>query len=51
MAHLMRALEDGAPAVDVDGRDNLRTMALVEACYRSLDEHRAVRIDELLPRA
>ncbi len=42
MASLMRAIEDGGPAEDVDGRDNLGTMALVEACYRSLDEHRAV---------
>lgn len=47
MAHLMRAIEDGGPTVDVDGRDNLKTMALVEACYRSLDEHRAVRLDEI----
>ena len=55
MAALMRAIErDEAepsarrdPVPDVDGRDNLATMALVEACYRSLDEHRAVRIDEI----
>ena len=32
---------------EVDGRDNLATMALVEACYRSVDEHRAVRVDEM----
>ena len=31
----------------VGGRDNLKTMALVEACYKSLDEHRPVRIDEI----
>jgi predicted dehydrogenase len=42
MAHLMRAIEDGGLPEDVDGRDNLGTMALVEACYRSLEEHRAV---------
>jgi predicted dehydrogenase len=28
-------------------RDNLKTMALVEACYHSLDEHRPVRLDEI----
>jgi len=55
MAALMRAIERDeddpagrdAPVPEVDGRDNLATMALVEACYRSLDEHRAVRIDEI----
>ena len=55
MAALMRAIErdedDPAgpdhPVPEVDGRDNLATMALVEACYRSVDEHRAVRIDEI----
>jgi predicted dehydrogenase len=33
---------------DNSGADNLHTMALVEACYRSLDEKRQVRIAELL---
>jgi predicted dehydrogenase len=54
MAALMRTIEGDEddpsaradPVPDVDGRDNLATMALVEACYRSLDEHRAVPIDE-----
>jgi predicted dehydrogenase len=32
------------PALTV--ADNVRTMALVEAGYRSIDEHRAVRLDE-----
>jgi predicted dehydrogenase len=30
------------------GRDNLNTMALVEAAYRSLDEHRPVFLKEIL---
>ena len=55
MAALMRAIErdeaDPAahelPVPEVDGRDNLATMALVEACYRSVEEHRAVRVDEV----
>jgi predicted dehydrogenase len=47
MASLMRAIEEGGPAEDVDGRDNLGTMALVEACYRSLDEHRAVPLADV----
>lgn len=29
------------------GRDNLGTMALVEACYRSLEQRRLVRVDEI----
>ena len=32
----------------ISGHDNLHTMALVDACYRSLDEHRPVRIDEFI---
>jgi predicted dehydrogenase len=32
----------------ISGRDNLRTMALVEAAYLSLDEHRPVRLAEIL---
>ncbi len=41
MGQLLIALETGSePAVS--GRDNLHTMALVEAAYRSAAEHRAV---------
>ncbi|MGD9723140.1 MAG: Gfo/Idh/MocA family protein [Pirellulales bacterium] len=46
MAELLCALEDGQqPALS--GRDNLHTMALVEACYRSAREHRAVEPREI----
>ena len=39
MGMLLDALNTGQePAVS--GRDNLKTMALIEACYRSLEEHR-----------
>ena len=31
----------------LSGRDNLNTVALVEACYRSLDQHRPVRPAEI----
>ena len=31
----------------INGRDNLDTVALVDACYRSLEEHRPVRIEEI----
>ena len=46
MAQLLCALEDGTPS-EIRGDDNLKTMALVEACYRSVAEHRAVPIQEL----
>jgi predicted dehydrogenase len=47
MAELLCALEDGR-VPDLNGRDNLRTMALVEACYRSAREHRVVELAEIL---
>ena len=47
MAQLLRAVEeDSLP--EISGEDNLRTMALVDACYRSAQEHRAVALDEIL---
>lgn len=46
MAQLLCALEDGTEP-EIGGRDNLRTMALVEACYRSAQQHRAVEIAEI----
>lgn len=46
MAQLLCALErDREPAIS--GHDNLLTMALVEACYRSAAQHRAVEIEEI----
>lgn len=47
MADLLCALEEGRePAIS--GEDNLRTMALVDACYRSAEQHRAVELSEIL---
>ncbi len=43
MGMLLDALNTGQPPA-VPGRDNLKTMALVEACYRSLGEHQPVRL-------
>ena len=46
MAQLLIALEKGTePAIS--GRDNLKTMALVEAAYRSAAESRRVSLDEI----
>ena len=46
MAQLLVALETGDEP-EISGRDNLGTMALVEACYQSAREHRAVEISEI----
>jgi predicted dehydrogenase len=46
MAQLVIAIEQGTePAIS--GGDNLKTMALVEAGYRSAEEHRAVGLKEV----
>ena len=46
MAQLLVAIETGTEP-EISGRDNLETMALVEACYQSVAEHRAVEIAEV----
>lgn len=46
MAQLLIALETNAEPV-VSGRDNLKTMALVDAGYRSAAEHRAIAPREI----
>jgi predicted dehydrogenase len=46
MAQLLVALETGTEP-EISGRDNLGTMALVEACYQSACEHRAIEIAEI----
>lgn len=45
MGQLLRAVEEGSEP-EISGRDNLHTMALVEAAYRSVDEGRAVSVKE-----
>jgi predicted dehydrogenase len=46
MGELLDALATGrTPAIS--GEENLGTVALVDACYRSLDEHRPVKISEI----
>lgn len=48
MEQLQYALRSGTePALSV--ADNVRTMALVEAAYRSIEQGRTVRLSELLP--
>jgi predicted dehydrogenase len=47
LAELLCALEDDTDP-DLSGQDNLNTMALVDACYLSAKEHRAVGLSEVL---
>jgi len=46
MAQLLIALESGSEPT-ISGRDNLKTMALVDAAYQSATERRAVGLDEI----
>lgn len=46
MAQLLCALEEETEP-EIGGADNLKTMALVDACYLSAKEHRAVQISEI----
>ncbi len=48
MGDLLDAVAEGREPRVTAARDNLGTMALVEACYRSLDEHRPVDIAEVV---
>jgi len=49
MASLLRAMEEDTEP-EIGGEDNLKTMALVDACYQSAAEHRAVSISEIIGR-
>lgn len=46
MTELLCALEQNRQPT-ISSTDNLKTMALVEACYRSARKHRAVKISEI----
>jgi hypothetical protein len=46
MAQLLCALEEDREP-EISGRDNLKTMALVDACYLSALQHRAVDFSEI----
>jgi predicted dehydrogenase len=47
MAELMLAVEQQR-LPSISGHDNLKTMALVDACYRSAEQHRAVSPQEII---
>lgn len=47
MAELLCALEEGREPT-ISGRQNLHTMALVDAAYRSVEEHRAINPREIM---
>ena len=50
MAQLLVALEEKSEP-EISGQDNLKTMALVDACYVSAKEHRAVELREIMKRS
>jgi hypothetical protein len=50
MSELLRDLEGSAAAI-ATGEENLGTLALVDAAYRSDREHRAVEIAEIIDAA
>ncbi len=47
MAQLLVALEEGKEP-EINGRDNLKTMALVEAAYLSVKTKRMVKLEEIM---
>lgn len=47
MSGLLRAVEQGTEP-EISARDNVRTIACVEACYRSIREKRTIALKELL---
>jgi predicted dehydrogenase len=47
LRQLKRAIVDGEPS-EVSGRDNLKTMAILESCVRSATEGRSINPQELL---
>jgi len=47
MAQLMRAIEDDTEP-EISGKDNLKTLAVVDACYKSVDEKRTVALTEII---
>lgn len=47
MASLLRAVESGTEP-EISARDNIRTLACVEACYTSIAEEKTVYLSEIL---
>jgi predicted dehydrogenase len=47
MAQLLRAVESGTEP-EIGGEDNIKSLAAVEACYRSIKEERTVYLEEIL---
>ena len=47
MANLLCAIEEGAEPL-LSAKDNLSTLACIEACYVSIQEERTVYLNEIL---
>ena len=48
IGELLQSIAENREPNVIHARGNLRTMALVEACYRSVDQHRPVALNEIL---
>lgn len=46
-AHAREAIEDDTEP-EISGADNLKTLALIDACYKSIDEERKVALTEII---
>lgn len=46
MGQLLTSVAQGTQPT-ISGHDNLRTMALIEACYRSIDQHRPTEVSQI----
>jgi predicted dehydrogenase len=47
MAQLMRAMQDKTEP-EISGHDNLKTMALIDAAYRSIETHNSVLVADMM---
>ena len=49
MAQLLCAVEDGTEP-EIGGRDNLKTIACVDACYESIAQQKTIKFEDILKR-
>ena len=47
MGQLLKAIKENKEP-EISGHDNLKAMALIDACYKSAREHRAVSPQEIM---
>ena len=47
MANLLCAVENGTDP-EISARDNVKTLACVEACYQSIEQEKTIYLDQIL---